>query len=65
MNNEIKKLVANKKLVTYRVLGWIGTYTKTEICKILEFSRPTLERRLKLHNWKYSEIEKITKEMPF
>lgn len=65
MTDEIKKIVANKKLATYRVLGWIGLYTKGQVCDILEFSRPTLDRRLKMHNWKYSEIEKITQKMPF
>jgi hypothetical protein len=65
MNDEIKKLVVNKKLITYRVLDWIGLYTKGEVCNMLNFSRPTLDRRLKIHNWKYSEIETITKKMPF
>jgi hypothetical protein len=65
MNDEILKMTTNKKLASYRILGWIGTYTKGDICAILGFTRPTLERRLKLHNWKYSEIESITRNMPF
>lgn len=65
MTDEIKKLVENRKLVSFRVTQWIGVYTKGEVCTILGFSRPTLERRLKLHNWEMSEIETITKEMPF
>ncbi len=65
MTDEIQKMTSNKKLASYRVLSWIGTYTKGEVCAILGFTRPTLERRLKLHNWKYSEIELITTKMPF
>ena len=65
MDELLQKMITNKKLVSFRVLGWVGTYTKGEICSILCFSRPTLERRLLLHNWKLSEIKIVTKEMPF
>lgn len=65
MNDEIKKLVENRKLVSFRVMQWIGVYTKGEVCSIIGFSRPTLERRLKLHNWEMSEIKTIIEKMPF
>jgi hypothetical protein len=65
MNESLKKLIANKKLVSYGVLNWVGTLTKGEICGIIGFTRPTLERRLKLHNWELSEIKKIIKKLPF
>jgi hypothetical protein len=64
MTDEIQKMTSNKKLASYRVLDWIGLFTKGEVCAILGFTRPTLERRLKLHNWKYSEIKCITIKMP-
>lgn len=65
MDEELKKLVNNRKLVSFKVSEWIGIYTKGEVCEILEFSRPTLERRLSLHNWRVNEIEKIMLKMPF
>lgn len=65
MDEDLQKMIANKKLVSFRVFGWIGTYTKGEICAILSFSRPTLERRLMLHNWRLSEIQLILTNLPF
>jgi hypothetical protein len=65
MDKEVKRLVKNKKLVTYRVLEWVGTYTKTEICEIIGITRPTLDSRIKKHSWRFKEIEIITKNMPF
>ena len=65
MDVQLKELVKNRDLVSFRVSKWIGTYTKGEVCEILEFSRPTLERRLSLHNWRVNEIEKIMIKMPF
>lgn len=65
MDEQLKKLVNNRKLVSFRVSECIGIYTKGEVCEMLEFSRPTLERRLSLHNWRVSEIEKIISNMPF
>lgn len=65
MDEELKKLLANRKLVSFRVSQWIGTYTKGEVCKLLGFTRPTLERRLVLHNWRVSEVEIIMSKMPF
>lgn len=65
MNEELKKLVNNKKLVSFKVTEWIGLYTKGEICSLLGFSRPTLDRRLSLHNWRVKEIEIIILKMPF
>lgn len=65
MNEELKKMISNRKLVTFRVKEWIGVYTKGEICEILGMSRPTLDRRLKLHNWKLKEIKIITKHIHF
>lgn len=65
MDKDLEKMITNKKLVSFRVSSWVGTYTKGEICEILGFTRPTLERRLKLHNWELAEIEKVMKSMPF
>jgi len=65
MDDELKKLLGNRKLVSFRVSQWIGIYSKGEVCELLGFTRPTLERRLALHNWRVSEVETITKEMPF
>ena len=65
MDEQLKELMKNRKLVSFKVSEWIGIYTKGEICNILEFSRPTLERRLSLHKWRVSEVEKIMSKMPF
>ena len=65
MDDELKKFISNRKLVTYRVLDWIGIVTKGEVCDLLKISRPTLDRRLKDNKWKLSEILRITKKMPF
>lgn len=65
MDDSIAKMVANKKLATFRINEWIGLYTKGEIAKMLQMSRPTLETRLKLDNWRFKEIELITKNLPF
>jgi hypothetical protein len=65
MDEELKKLLANRQLVSFRVTQWIGIYTKGEVCNMLGFTRPTLETRLKLHNWKMSEVEIIIKKIPF
>jgi len=65
MDEEIKKFVSDRKLVSYRVEKWIGISSKTEISEILGFSRPTLDRRLSEHNWKLKEIKLILKKMPF
>lgn len=65
MDDELKKFISNRKLVTYRVLDWIGIVTKGEVCDLLKISRPTLDRRLKDNKWKLSEILRVTKKMPF
>jgi predicted DNA-binding transcriptional regulator AlpA len=65
MRKEIKEFIKNKQLATYRVLNWNGTITKGEICSILGMSRPTLDTRMKKHNWKLKELKKIQKNMPF
>ena len=65
MDDELKKFISNRKLVTYRVLDWIGIVTKGEVCARLKISRPTLDRRLKDNKWKLSEILRVTKKMPF
>lgn len=62
---EYKKLMLNKSLVSCRVTDWIGTYTRGEICGLIGISRPTLDLRLKAHNWKHQEIETILKKLPF
>lgn len=65
MENEIKDFVKNKKKATYRVLEWIDLYNKTEVAKMLELSRPTLNSRLKDSKWKMGEIKMILKKMPY
>ena len=65
LTSDLNKMLLNKKLASYRVVNWIGTYTKGEICDIIGFSRPTLDLRLKTHNWKYKEIKKILNNLPF
>lgn len=65
LKKDLDKMLLNKKLASYRVVNWIGTYTKAEICEIIGFSRPTLDLRLKEHNWKHKEIKKILKNLPF
>jgi hypothetical protein len=62
---EYENLLLNKKSVSYKVINWIGTYTKGEICEMIGFSRPTLDLRLKAHNWKHNEIKTILKKLPF
>lgn len=65
LKKDLDKMLLNKKLASYRVVNWIGTYTKAEICEIIGFSRPTLDLRLKEHNWKHKEIKKILNNLPF
>ena len=65
MKKDLDKMLLNKKLASYRVVNWIGTFTKAEICEIIGFSRPTLDDRIKNHNWKYKEIKKILTKLPF
>lgn len=65
MDEEIKKFVSDRKLVSYRVEKWIDISSKTEVSEIIGFSRPTLDRRLSEHNWKLKEIKLILKKMPF
>lgn len=64
MVEELKILVKNKKLATYRVEAWMGTYTKQELSDFIGISRPTLNDRLKLHNWRMKELESIEKNLP-
>ena len=65
MDEEIKKFVSDRKLVSYRVEKWIDISSKTEVSEIIGFSRPTLDRRLSEHNWKLKEIKLILKKMPY
>lgn len=65
MNESIVKMIANKRLATFRVQSWIGTYTKGQICEILGISRQTLQRRLNSDKWTYKELELINKYLPF
>jgi DNA-binding transcriptional regulator LsrR (DeoR family) len=65
MDNALKKMIANKRLATFRVKSWIGTYTKQEIAVKLGISRPTLDKRMLKDNWNYKELELITKNLPF
>lgn len=64
MTDEIKYLIKNPKHATLRVEEFIGVYTKSEIAELLEVSRPVLYDRLKLHNWKLAELQKITEHFP-
>lgn len=65
MEKDVKLFVNNKKLATFRVNNWIGTYNKTEISELLEMSRPTLNRRLKDNQWKMKDIELIILKFPY
>ena len=65
MDDELKKFISNRKLVTYRVLEYISLVTKGDVCNLLKISRPTLDRRLKDNKWKLSEIVIVSKKMPF
>ena len=65
MNNELKKFVKNRQLVSLRVIDWISLYSKTHVSDILEITRPTLNDRLKNSNWKYKEIKSIIKNFPY
>jgi hypothetical protein len=64
MNKETIELAKNRKLVTYRIMEWIGPCTKTEICEMIGITRPTLEVRIKKHSWRLKEIELIIKKLP-
>ena len=46
---------------TQKVKRRIDTKTKDEVAKEIGISRPTLDVRLKWHNWKISEITHIEK----
>lgn len=63
--SDLDLLLKNKSIASNRVLDWVGTYTKAEICDIIGVSRPTLNSRLKKHNWRYKEIETIYNKLPF
>lgn len=65
LKKDLDKMLLNKKLASYRVLDFIGTYTKAEICDIIGFSRPTLDLRLKNHNWRHKELKQILTKLPF
>ena len=62
---DLKNFVKNRELATFRVNSWIGPINKAEISKLLNISRPTLNRRLHEHTWKLSEIKLILQNMPF
>lgn len=64
MDKDLKRLISNKKLATIRVMDWIGTYNKGQICNILGISRQTLERRFNDHKWNFNELEIINEKMP-
>lgn len=65
MEIELKNLINNKKLATFKVMACIGTFTKTEISETLNITRPTLDSRLKTHNWRFKELEIIIKKFNF
>jgi predicted DNA-binding protein (UPF0251 family) len=47
--------------ITQKVLRLIDKLSKDELAKEIGISRPTLDARLKFHNWKVSEIYLISK----
>lgn len=55
----------NNKDVTNRVEVWMikNNQTKLELSAELGVSRPTLDKRLKKHNWKKLEIKHILNKM--
>ena len=65
MNYTLNDFIKNRPLATLRVNEWIGVYTKSELCKIFGFSRPTFDRRLKENDWKINELKIIVKNIPF
>lgn len=65
MKTEIEQFVNDRKLITKRVKKWIGIYTKTEISQLLEISRPTLDTRLQINNWKMKEITRVLEKFQF
>ena len=46
---------------TQKVLRRISTSSKDEVAKEIGISRPTLDARIKWHNWKISEVTHIVK----
>ena len=46
---------------TQKILKRISSSTKDEVAKEIGITRPTLDARLKWHNWKVSEISHISK----
>lgn len=64
MTEELKILVKKPQLATLRVQESLGPFSKTDMSLMLNVSRPTLNTRLKEHNWKISELEAITKKLP-
>lgn len=61
----LKKFALNKKLASNRVSFNIGTYQKGELSEMLEISRPTLDLRLKEHNWRMKELKLIVRKLPY
>lgn len=57
----IKKLKMNKNNATAKIQKMRNYHTDDEICKKIGISKPTLYVRLKIHNWKVSEIYLIEK----
>lgn len=50
-----------KNKATTAVKNLLQKYTKEEVSKMIGISRPTLDTRLQLNNWKVSEIFLISK----
>ncbi len=64
MTEEQKSFIKNPKRATFRVVEYHGVYNKVEIAKLLNISRPTLDTRLKQHNWRLGELQLITEHFP-
>lgn len=65
MDDNLKQMIADKRLATLKVKDWIGLRTKTEIASILNMARSTLYIRLEDNSWTFNELELINKHLLF
>tara|TARA_R110002020_G_C16311651_1_gene773900 strand:- start:2455 stop:2649 length:195 start_codon:yes stop_codon:yes gene_type:complete len=64
MTSEIKSYVKDRKLASFKVINYIGLYTRIELSEMLGISRPTLNKRIKCHDWRMAELKKIERKLP-
>lgn len=57
--SNLKDLINNRSLATFKVKSILNVCTKTEISEMLKISRVTLDKRLKDDSWRLSELEII------